>query len=129
LPKAHYTHRVVSMAVRLVVEDGLPYRRPVGTYGATIACSFLRHHSELGGSGGKKGPPSTSPGRVSDEALADFSGYIAADELYDGPYWRAVHRGQPHLRRLIYEVLDHDPTHKDIRRFFQRFKPLSTPAG
>ena len=26
LSKAHYTHRVVSMAVRLVVEDGLPYR-------------------------------------------------------------------------------------------------------
>jgi hypothetical protein len=26
LPKSHYTHRVVSVAVRLVVEDGLPYR-------------------------------------------------------------------------------------------------------
>ena len=26
LPKAHYTHRVVSIAVRLVVEDGLPYQ-------------------------------------------------------------------------------------------------------
>jgi len=26
LPKAHYTHRVVSMAVRLVIEDGLPYQ-------------------------------------------------------------------------------------------------------
>ena len=26
LPKSHYTHRVVSTAVRLVVEDGLPYR-------------------------------------------------------------------------------------------------------
>jgi len=26
LPKSHYTHRVVSAAVRLVVEDGLPYR-------------------------------------------------------------------------------------------------------
>ena len=25
-PKAHYTHRVVSLAVRLVVEDGLPYQ-------------------------------------------------------------------------------------------------------
>ena len=25
-PKSHYTHRVVAMAVRLVVEDGLPYR-------------------------------------------------------------------------------------------------------
>jgi transposase len=26
LPKSHYTHRVVHAAVRLVVEDGLPYR-------------------------------------------------------------------------------------------------------
>jgi hypothetical protein len=26
LPKCHYTHRVVTLAVRLVVEDGLPYR-------------------------------------------------------------------------------------------------------
>jgi hypothetical protein len=25
-PKSHYTHRVVHTAVRLVVEDGLPYR-------------------------------------------------------------------------------------------------------
>jgi hypothetical protein len=25
-PKAQYTHRVVSLAVRLVVEDGLPYQ-------------------------------------------------------------------------------------------------------
>jgi hypothetical protein len=26
LSKSHYTHRVVALAVRLVVEDGLPYR-------------------------------------------------------------------------------------------------------
>lgn len=26
IPKSHYTHRVVSMAVRLVVEDGMPYQ-------------------------------------------------------------------------------------------------------
>jgi hypothetical protein len=26
LRKAHYTHRVVSLAVRLIVEDGLPYQ-------------------------------------------------------------------------------------------------------
>jgi hypothetical protein len=25
-PKSHYTHRVIVLAVRLVVEDGLPYR-------------------------------------------------------------------------------------------------------
>ncbi len=57
-----------------------------------------------------------------DAALADFSGYIAADELYDGPY--AVlsivdnHTG----RRLVYEVLDHTPSHADIVRFFRRFR-------
>ena len=26
LPNAHYTHRVVAVALRIVVEDGLPYR-------------------------------------------------------------------------------------------------------
>ena len=26
LAKSHYTHRVVALSVRLVVEDGLPYR-------------------------------------------------------------------------------------------------------
>jgi hypothetical protein len=26
VPKCHYTRRVVALAVRLVVEDGLPYR-------------------------------------------------------------------------------------------------------
>jgi len=26
IPNSHYTHRVVALAVRLVVEDGLPYR-------------------------------------------------------------------------------------------------------
>jgi hypothetical protein len=25
LPKAHYTHRVVALAVRLIIEDGVPY--------------------------------------------------------------------------------------------------------
>ena len=25
-PKSHYTHRVIALAVRLVAEDGLPYR-------------------------------------------------------------------------------------------------------
>jgi hypothetical protein len=33
------------------------------------------------------------------------------------------------FRRLIYEVLDHDPTHEDIRRFFQRFKAVLEARG
>ena len=53
LPKAHYTHRVVALAVRLVVEDGLPQAaswRP-------SRLRALRHHPELGGGRGGKGVP------------------------------------------------------------------------
>ena len=55
-----------------------------------------------------------------DWALADFSGYVAADELYDGPccILSAVdHRCD---KRILYDVLDHDPTHDDIRAFLRR---------
>lgn len=55
-------------------------------------------------------------------ALSAFSGYIAADELYDGPYCVLSIVDNRNYRRLIYEVLDHDPTHEDIIRFFQKFK-------
>ena len=54
-------------------------------------------------------------------ALADFSGYIAVDELYDGPFCVLSIVDNHNFKRLIYEVLDHDPTHKDVRRFFRRF--------
>jgi hypothetical protein len=54
--------------------------------------------------------------------LANFSGYIAADELYDGPYCVLSIVDNHHFQRLIYEVLDHDPTEQDISRFFQRFR-------
>jgi hypothetical protein len=57
-----------------------------------------------------------------DGALADFSGYIAADELYDGPFCVLSIVDNHNFKRLIYEVLDHDPTHKDIARFFRCFR-------
>jgi Transposase len=59
-----------------------------------------------------------------DQALANFSGYIAADELYDGPFCVLSIVDNRTFRRLIYEVLDHDPSHEDIRRFFRRFKAI-----
>jgi hypothetical protein len=64
-----------------------------------------------------------------DEVLADFSGYIAADELYDGPYCVLSIVDNRTFRRLIYEVLDHDPTHEDIRRFFRRFQAILQARG
>jgi hypothetical protein len=57
-----------------------------------------------------------------DGALADFSGYIAVDELYDGPFCVLSIVDNHNFKRLIYEVLDHDPTHKDITRFFRWFR-------
>lgn len=56
-----------------------------------------------------------------DGVLAGFSGYIAADELYDGPFCVLSIVDNHNYRRITYEVLDHDPTHEDINRFFSRF--------
>jgi Transposase len=57
-----------------------------------------------------------------DWALADFSGYIAADELYDGPFCVLSIVDNRTFKRLLYQVLDHDPDHADITAFFRRFQ-------
>src|SRR5262249_15489901 len=57
-----------------------------------------------------------------DWALADFSGYVAADELYDGPFCMLSAVDNRRYKRLLYDVLDHDPTHEDIRVFLGRLK-------
>jgi hypothetical protein len=64
-----------------------------------------------------------------DSALADFSGYIAADELYDGPYCVLSIVDNHRFRRLIYEVLDHSPTEEDITAFFRRFQEALVSRG
>jgi hypothetical protein len=57
-----------------------------------------------------------------DWALADFSGYVAADELYDGPFCILSAVDNRRSKRILYDVLDHDPTHDDIRAFLRRLK-------
>lgn len=57
-----------------------------------------------------------------DWALADFSGYIAIDELYDGPFCILSLVDNRTFKRLLYQVLDHAPEHKDIEAFLRRFK-------
>ena len=56
-----------------------------------------------------------------DWALADFSGYVAADELYDGPFCILSAVDNRRYKRILYDVLDHDPTHEDIRAFLRAF--------
>jgi hypothetical protein len=55
-------------------------------------------------------------------ALSDFSGYIAADELYDGPFCVLSIVDNRTFKRLLYQVLDHDPDHPDITAFLHRFR-------
>lgn len=56
--------------------------------------------------------------------MADFSGYIAMDELYDGPFCILSIVDNHTYRRLMVEVLDHNPTHQDIQRFLLRFRSV-----
>ncbi len=57
-----------------------------------------------------------------DWALADFSGYVAADELYDGPFCILSAVDNRCYKRILYDVLDHDPNHDDIRAFLGRLQ-------
>jgi predicted DNA binding protein len=57
-----------------------------------------------------------------DWGLADFSGYIAADELYDGPFCVLSIVDNHTFKRLLYQVLDHDPDRTDLAAFFHRFR-------
>jgi len=57
-----------------------------------------------------------------DWALAEFLGYVAADELYDGPFCILSAVDNRCYKRILYDVLDHDPTHDDIRAFLTRLK-------
>lgn len=64
-----------------------------------------------------------------DWALANFSGYIAADELYDGPFCVLSIVDNRTFKRLLYQVLDHDPDHPDITAFLRRFQVVLGQRG
>jgi hypothetical protein len=47
---------------------------------------------------------------------------VAADELYDGPFCILSAVDNRCYKRILYDVLDHDPNHDDIRAFLGRLK-------
>src|ERR1700722_14420204 len=96
--------------------------RPVGTCGATTGFSSLTQPSKTGWRLGGKKAASQMDVAYLDWALADFSGYVAIDELYDGPFCVSAIVDNRTFKRLIYQVLDHDPNHKDITAFLRRFQ-------
>src|SRR5499427_4587088 len=99
-----------------------PTARRVGTCGATIASLSPLPPSRTGSRRGEKKAQARLDPDFLDWALADFSGYVAADELYDGPFCMLSAVDNRRYKRLLYAVLDHDPTHEDIRAFLGRLK-------
>jgi hypothetical protein len=57
-----------------------------------------------------------------DWGLADFSGSIAIDELYDGPFCVLSIVDNHTDKRVLYQVLEHPPDHTDITAFLRRFQ-------
>ena len=55
-------------------------------------------------------------------AVADVSGYVAADALYEGPFCILSAVDKRRYKRIFSDVLDHDPTHDDIRALLRRLK-------
>lgn len=71
----------------------------------------------------------TLSGAYLDNALADFSSYLAIDEVYDGPFCIVSIVDNRRYNRLAFGVLDHDPTHEDIRACLREFKGQLNKRG
>jgi hypothetical protein len=123
-PRGHYTHRVMALAVGWWWKMACRTAPPVGISGATIVCLSPSPPSRTGWRrGGKRASERWETDYLA-WALADFSGYLAMDELYDGPFCVLSIVDNHTVKRLFYPVLDHDPTHEDMIACFQRFQAV-----
>src|SRR6266849_6541678 len=99
-----------------------PTAPPAGTCGAITAYLCPLPPFRIGQRLGEKKAQGQMDGAFLDWALEAFSGYVAADELYEGPYCVLSVVDNRQYTRILYEVLDHDPTHDDITAFLGRLK-------
>src|SRR3970282_2849463 len=105
--------------------------RPVGGCGATFVCSCLGRPSKTGGKPGKKKAHGQVEHDYLDWALADFSGYIAADEVYDGPFCVLSIVDNHTFKRVFYQVLERHqaPTQAIVAAFFGCFREALHARG
>ena len=94
----------------------------VGSCGAIIACSCPSQPSRIGWRRGEKKAGEKWERDYLAWALTDFSGDLAADELYDGPFCVLSIVDNHTFKRLFFQVLDHHPTQEAMIAFFQRFQ-------
>jgi len=102
-----------------------PTGKPVGISGEITEFSFPTPPSKTGlRRRGKKTYSKIESDDYLDWAFENFSGYIAVDEVYDGPFCilSVVDNGES--KRLTFRVLDHAPTAADILELFQSFQQI-----
>jgi hypothetical protein len=121
-PGSHYTHRVIDLAVRVVVEDGVPYR-PASwhlwrDHRVFVPFGTIQNWVEAG----EKKAQRYMQSAFLEWALEAFSGYAAVDELYEGPYCVLSAVDNRQCKRVRYAVLAHDPSHDAIAAFLRRLK-------
>ena len=106
-----------------------PTKPPPGASGVTIVSSSPWPPSRTGSRRpGEKKVDSISTTYL-DKALADFSGYLAIDEMYDGPFCVLSVVDNRRYNRLAFRVLEHDPSQEDIRAFLSEFKEQLDKRG
>jgi hypothetical protein len=104
-----------------------PTERRVGISGAIIEFMFRSAPSKIGSERqGKKTYSHIETDAYLDGALANFSGYFAVDEVYDGPFCILFIVDNHHYNRLIYRVLEHSPKAADILELLQAFQKILT---
>jgi hypothetical protein len=98
-----------------------------GVYGVIIGSSFLSRRFTTGFRiGGEKIDLNEI---YLPCVLKSFSGYLAVDEVYDGPLCILYAVDPKQGLRVAYEVLDHDPTEKDLDRFLKKVRTLLKEYG
>jgi DNA replication initiation complex subunit (GINS family) len=99
--------------------------KPVGTSGEIIGFSFPTPPSKTGlRRRGKKTYSKIEADDYLDWAFENVSGYIAVDEVYDGPFCVLSVVDNREYKRLTFRVLDHAPTAEDILELLQSFQKI-----
>ncbi|VTS06896.1 transposase [Gemmata obscuriglobus] len=102
--------------MRLVCEDGLPYQTASWNLWRDhlVFVPFATTQNWVVAKGTKVATRRTT---YLDDALVQFSGYVAIDEVDDGPFCILSVVDNRRYNRLACCVLEHDPTHADVRIF------------
>jgi hypothetical protein len=99
-----------------------PTEPPPGTSGATTESSSPTPPSRTGSRPPGEKKVETLSSTYLDEALTNFSGYLAIDEVYDGPFCILCVVDNRRYNRLAFQILDHKPARKDVLAFLTEFK-------